>query len=74
MRTPLTLVFLAMGIGVALAEGPTEAEKRACRHDVSTVCRHVMQEGDQRIGQCLILNAARISKACHDVLRRHGQL
>jgi hypothetical protein len=74
MKTAIALAFMIMGIGAAFAAAPTEAEKRACRHDVARVCRHVMHESEQRVGQCLVLNAAHISKACQDVLRKHGQL
>jgi len=74
MRWFIALLSATVGATIAAADGPTEAEKRACRHDVSRFCRSVMQEGDQRIGQCLILNAAYISKACQGVLRAHGQL
>ena len=34
----------------------------------------VMHESEDRVSQCLSLNAANISKACQQVLRAHGQL
>ena len=58
----------------ALAQAATDAEKRACQHDVARHCRTVMHDSEQRVGQCLIVNAAYISKACQQVLRNHGQL
>jgi hypothetical protein len=57
-----------------LANGATDSEKRACQHDVARHCRTVMHESEQRVGQCLIVNAAYISRACQQVLRNHGQL
>jgi hypothetical protein len=58
----------------AFAQSGTPTEQRACRHDVSKYCRSVMHESEDRVTGCLVLNAARISKACQQVLRAHGRL
>jgi hypothetical protein len=71
----LTLAFIFVGIAAnAFAYSGTEAEQRACRQDARQFCRAVINESEERVGQCLIVNAAKISKACQDVLRAHGQL
>ena len=75
--TKLAFVLAVAAISTAaLAEdrSGSDVEKRACRHDVARHCRAVMHESDQRVAQCLSLNAASISKACRQVLRNHGQL
>ena len=73
--TVLALALMGLGLQTAaLAQAPTDTEKRACRHDVTRHCRAVMNQGDQRVGQCLVVNAASISRACQQVLRAHGQL
>jgi len=73
--TKLALVLaLAALSSAAAAQAATDAEKRACQHDVARHCRSVMHESEQRVGQCLIVNAAYLSKACQQVLRNHGQL
>jgi hypothetical protein len=73
--TILALALLGLGLPTAaFAQAPTDTEKRACRHDVTRHCRAVINQGDQRVGQCLVVNAARISRACQQVLRAHGQL
>jgi hypothetical protein len=64
-----TAAFAGMGM-----RGGSDLEKRACRHDVTRHCRAVMHESDDRVSQCLSLNAAHISKACQQVLRNHGKL
>jgi hypothetical protein len=69
------VAFVIAGFTVsAFAYSGTEAEQRACRQDAKKFCRAVLHESEERVGQCLILNAAKISKACQDVLRAHGQL
>lgn len=61
----------------AMAQGQqrsgTEAEQKACSRDVSRLCRNVMDQGDFVILSCLKQNRAKISKACNQVLVRHGQ-
>ena len=77
-RTTKLAIVLAVGAisTAALAQDRSgnDAEKRACRHDVTRHCRAVMHESDQRVAQCLSMNAAHISRACQQVLRNHGHL
>jgi len=73
IRISVGLVFACIATK-ALAYGGTEAEQRACRHDANKFCRAILHESEERVGQCLVLNAAKISKACQNVLRAHGQL
>jgi hypothetical protein len=73
----LAFVLAAAALSTAALAGDrsgSDAEKRACRHDVTRHCRAVMHESDQRVAQCLSMNAASLSKACQQVLRNHGQL
>jgi hypothetical protein len=73
--TILALALVGLGLPMAaFAQAPTDAEKRACRHDVTRHCRAFISQGDQRVGQCLSVHAASISRACQQVLRAHGQL
>ena len=58
----------------AFADSGSDAEQRACRRDVAKHCRAVMNDSQQRVVQCLLVNAASISRGCQQVLRNHGQL
>ena len=72
-RSSLAIAFITFST-VAFAYSGNPAEQRACRHDVTRFCRAVMHESEDRVSQCLSLNAANISKACQQVVRAHGQL
>jgi hypothetical protein len=73
LRVLAVLVFGCLATN-ALAYRGTEAEQRACRHDANKFCRALLHESEERVQQCLVQNAAKISKACQNVLRAHGQL
>jgi Cysteine rich repeat len=45
----------------------------ACARDVSRFCRAYMNSGDSAVLACLQQNRSRISRACDQVLREHGQ-
>ena len=47
---------------------------RACRSDVSRLCRKVMDQGDMVVLQCLKVNAKKLGPACRKVLQEQGQL
>jgi hypothetical protein len=51
----------------------TPAEQKACTRDVQRFCRHLMDQGDFTILACLKDNRAKISGACDQVLKNHGQ-
>jgi len=70
----MSLAAAALVAGSALAQPPTEAEKRACRRDVQRNCRHLLGQPDQVVGQCLVQHAATISRSCQQVLRNHGAI
>jgi hypothetical protein len=52
--------------------GTAEAQK-ACSRDVSRFCRPLMDQGDFVILACLQQNRPKISAACNQVLKSHGQ-
>jgi Cysteine rich repeat len=71
----LTLSSLAFSTGAfAQNEGRgTPAEQKACTRDVQKHCRAVIDQGDFTILACLKENRAKISEACNQVLKIHGQ-
>ena len=72
----LTLLSLSLS-DVALAQqgqqrGSAE-EQKACTRDVQKHCRAVIDQGDFTILACLKDNRSKISEACNQVLKNHGQ-
>jgi hypothetical protein len=51
----------------------TAEEQAACSRDVQRHCRAVIDQGDFTILACLQQNRPKISKACDQVLKNHGQ-
>ena len=51
----------------------TAQEQAACRRDVQHHCRSVIDQGDLVILACLQQNRPKISAACNQVLKSHGQ-
>jgi hypothetical protein len=51
----------------------TPEEQKACTRDVEKHCRAVIDQGDFTILACLKENRAKISVACDQVLKSHGQ-
>jgi hypothetical protein len=51
----------------------TAEEQKACTRDVEKHCRAVINQGDFTILACLKENRAKISTACDQVLKAHGQ-
>jgi hypothetical protein len=51
----------------------TPEEQKACTRDVQRHCRAVIDQGDFTILACLKENRAKISEACNQVLKTHGQ-
>ena len=71
----LTLLSLSISTG-ALAQqqrSGTPEEQAACSRDVQRYCRQVMDQGDFTVLACLQQNRPKISKACDQVLKNHGQ-
>ena len=48
-------------------------EQKACARDVERFCRPVIDQGDFTILACLQQNRPKISTACDQVLKNHGQ-
>ena len=51
----------------------TPDEQKACSRDVQKHCRSVIDQGDFTILACLQQNRPKISAACNQVLKNHGQ-
>jgi hypothetical protein len=51
----------------------TPEEQKACTRDVQKHCRAVIDQGDFTVLACLKENRAKISAACDQVLKTHGQ-
>jgi len=51
----------------------TPEEQKACARDVQRHCRPVIDQGDFTILACLQQNRPKISVACDQVLKSHGQ-
>jgi hypothetical protein len=51
----------------------TPEEQKACSRDVTRFCRPVIDQGDFTILACLQQNRPKISAACDQVLKSHGQ-
>jgi hypothetical protein len=71
----LTLLSLSLS-SAAVADQPrsgTPEEQAACSRDVQRYCRPVIDQGDFTVLACLQQNRPKISKACDQVLKDHGQ-
>ena len=51
----------------------TPEEQKACNRDVQKFCRPVIDQGDFTILACLQQNRPKITAACDQVLKSHGQ-
>jgi hypothetical protein len=51
----------------------TAEEQAACSRDVQRYCRPVIDQGDFTVLACLQQNRPKLSKACDQVLKNHGQ-
>ena len=74
----LTLVLLSLSVSTgAIAQqqqrSGTPEEQRACSRDVQRFCRPVIDQGDFTILACLQQNRPKITTACDQVLKSHGQ-
>ncbi len=72
----LALILLSVSVSTgALAQqrSGTPEEQKACTRDVQRHCRAVIDQGDLVILSCLQQNRAKISPACDQVLKSHGQ-
>lgn len=70
----LTLLSLAVSTGaIAQTARGTDAEQKACTRDAQRHCRSVLDQGDLVVLACLQQNRSKISPACDQVLKSHGQ-
>jgi len=70
----LTLLSLAVSTGAFAQQGRgTVDEQKACTRDAQKHCRAVLDQGDLVVLACLQQNRAKISPACDQVLKTHGQ-
>ena len=72
---PLALSSLAFSTASYANNGGrgTPEEQKACTRDVQKHCRAVIDQGDFTVLACLKENRAKISQACNQVLKTHGQ-
>ena len=70
----LTLLSVSLpAAAFAQQRSGTAEEQKACSRDVSRFCRTLMDQGDFVILACLQQNRPKLSTACNQVLRNHGQ-
>ncbi len=74
-KTLLALALLSLAVPTgAIAQGRgTPEEQKACTRDVQRHCRAVIDQGDLVVLSCLQQNRAKITPACDQVLKSHGQ-
>jgi hypothetical protein len=71
---PLILLSLsASTAAIAQQRSGTPEEQAACSRDVQRFCRPVIDQGDFTILACLQQNRPKLTKACEQVLKNHGQ-
>ena len=70
----VTLMSAALSTAaIAQQRSGTPEEQKACSRDVQRFCRPVIDQGDFTILACLQQNRPKISSACDQVLKSHGQ-
>jgi hypothetical protein len=72
----LALILLSLSVStgaVAEERSGTPDEQKACARDVQRYCRPVIDQGDFTILACLQQNRPKLTIACDQVLKNHGQ-
>ena len=72
----LTLLSLSLSTGAFAQQqqrSGTPEEQAACSRDVQRFCRPVIDQGDFTVLACLQQNRPKLTKACDQVLKNHGQ-
>jgi hypothetical protein len=70
----ITLLWLSFSTAaLAQQRSGTPEEQAACSRDVQRYCRPVIDQGDFTILACLQQNRPKLTKACEQVLKNHGQ-
>ena len=77
-KSLLALILLSLSISTgAFAQqqqrSGTPEEQAACSRDVQRFCRPVIDQGDFTILACLQQHRPKLSAACNQVLKNHGQ-
>jgi hypothetical protein len=78
-KSILALILVSLSAATAASAQPqpqrsgTPAEQAACSRDVQRHCRPVIDQGDFTILACLQEHRPKLSKACDQVLKDHGQ-
>jgi hypothetical protein len=69
-----TLLSISASTGaIAQQRSGTPEEQQACARDVQRFCRPVIDQGDFTILACLQQNRPKLTAACDQVLKNHGQ-
>jgi hypothetical protein len=71
----LILLSLSVSTGAIAQQqrSGTPEEQAACSRDVQHYCRPVIDQGDFTVLACLQQHRPKLSKACDQVLKNHGQ-
>lgn len=75
----LTILSVSVSTGAIAQQQPqqqrsgTPEEQVACSRDVQRFCRPVIDQGDFTILACLQQNRPKLTAACDQVLKNHGQ-
>ena len=74
----LALILLSLSVSTgAIAQqqqrSGTPEEQAACSRDVQRYCRPVIDQGDFTVLACLQQNRPKLTAACNQVLKNHGQ-
>lgn len=71
----LTLLSVSMSTAAIAQQqrSGTPEEQAACSRDVQRYCRPVIDQGDFTVLACLQQNRPKLSAACNQVLKTHGQ-
>ena len=71
----LTLLSVSVPTGAIAQQqrSGTAEEQAACSRDVQRFCRPVIDQGDFTILACLQQNRPKMTAACNQVLKSHGQ-
>ena len=68
----LTALVLMACPASSMAQQGTPAEQAACRPDTRKLCRDLVGN-EMAVLACLQQNRAKLSRACREVLERHGR-
>ncbi len=75
----LALILLSLSVSTGAIADPqpqrsgTPEEQAACSRDVQRFCRPVIDQGDFTILACLQEHRPKLTVACNQVLKNHGQ-